>query len=80
MSISVNPSYLQCPRVGHGVCLEQTEGQCRDQHHCGDEACPLEQELGKNQFRRALGMLSASIGQGWADGRDRSPSAEPMAP
>jgi hypothetical protein len=67
MSISVNPSYCYCDKAKRSVSLEQTEGECRERHGCsGDDPCPLEGELGQNRFRRALEMLAANIGQGWA--------------
>ena len=63
VSIAMNPSYAHCSRQARTVSLEQTEGQCRDQHNCSDEACPLEKEFGQNRFGHALSMLAASIGQ-----------------
>lgn len=70
MSISINPAYMQCPRIGRGVSLEQTEGQCRERHNCSDDECPLAEELGQNRFNRALGVLATNIGQGWAIKKD----------
>lgn len=66
MSISINPAYAHCSTKDSFVSLEQTEGQCRDRHQCSDDACPLEKELGQNRFARALNMLAANIGQGFA--------------
>jgi hypothetical protein len=63
MSISINPAHAYCERQDRYVSLEQTEGQCRDRHNCSDAACPLEKELGKKQFSRALNMLASSFGQ-----------------
>ncbi len=63
MSIAMNSSYAHCSRQARSVSLEQTEGQCRDQHNCSDEACPLEREFGQNRFGHALSLLAASIGQ-----------------
>lgn len=63
MSISINPAYAYCKNQDWYVSLEQTEGECRDRHNCGDAACPLEAELGKKQFSRALNMLASSFGQ-----------------
>jgi hypothetical protein len=63
MSISINPAHAYCERQDCYVSLEQTEGQCRERHGCSDAACPLEKEMGKQQFSRALNLLAASFGQ-----------------
>jgi len=52
-----------CPTKSRPVSVDQTEGQCRDQHRCGDEACPLEKEFGRPRFSRAIEMMAAGIGQ-----------------
>ena len=58
-----NSSHAFCETHQCNVSTDQTEGQCRDAHRCGDEACPLEKELGRPRFARALEMLAAGIGQ-----------------
>ena len=67
MSISVNPSYCHCATRGIAVSLEQTEGQCRERHNCGDDPCPLEQEFGQDRYNRALNLLVPNLRSGWAD-------------
>ena len=57
MSIPVNPGYHYCEKAKRNVSLEQTEGQCRERHNCGDGPCPLESELGQGRFSRALAFL-----------------------
>ena len=57
MSIPINPGYQYCKNAKRNVSLEQTEGQCRERHNCGDGPCPLEFELGQSQFSRALVFL-----------------------
>ncbi|MCB1378455.1 MAG: hypothetical protein KDK89_08845 [Alphaproteobacteria bacterium] len=64
MSYSSNPAYSLCPSKGKLVSIDQTEGQCRDSHNCGDGACPLEGDFGKDRFHNALAALSAGIGLG----------------
>jgi hypothetical protein len=71
MSISVNPAYRCCEKAKRYVSLEQTEGECRERHNCAEDACPLENEFGQNNFRRALEVLSTNIGMGWASAKDR---------
>ena len=63
MKTSPDGSHAHCATHNSWVSLNQTEGQCRDGHNCTDEACPLEKELGRPRFGRALDMMAASIGQ-----------------
>lgn len=63
MKTSPQGSHAHCPTHNCWVPLNQTEGQCRDDHHCTDEVCPLEKELGRPRFGRALEMMASSIGQ-----------------
>ena len=44
------PSSEYCPLEATTVCLEQTEGQCRDAHGCERQECPL-----SAQFRGRAG-------------------------
>ena len=57
MNIPVNPGYHYCEKAKRNVSLEQTEGQCRERHNCGDGPCPLESELGQSRFSRVLAFL-----------------------
>lgn len=66
MSISVNPVGAYCKKQNCYVSLEQTEGHCRDNHQCADDACPLEAEFGHNRFSRAINSLAQDIGHGFA--------------
>lgn len=59
-------THAHCPTKDRFVSLEQTEGQCRDRNQCSDDACPLEKEFGQQRFSRALSMLAAGIGEGFA--------------
>jgi hypothetical protein len=40
-----NQTYSFCPTAECAVSTCQTEGQCRDQHHCGPGPCPLAGEF-----------------------------------
>ena len=66
MSISVNPSYCRCSRHNINVSLEQTEGQCREEHNCDDGACPLEGQFGQDNYARALRFLMPSLTTEWS--------------
>ena len=46
-----------------GVDEGRVEGECRDEHMCGDEACPLESALGQARPGSALDLMAASIVQ-----------------
>ena len=61
MSISINPGYHYCEKARRNVSLEQTEGQCREHHNCGDGPCPLESELGQNRFSRAVVFMMPGL-------------------
>ena len=63
MKTSPDGTHAHCATHDCYVSLKQTEGRCRDDHHCGDEVCPLEKELGRPRFRRALDMMAAGITQ-----------------
>jgi len=58
--------YRYCPHVKNGVSVDQTEGRCRDEHNCGDGACPLESEFAQPKFSKTLGLLAGQIGSVWA--------------
>ncbi|MFN4141516.1 hypothetical protein [Aestuariivirga sp.] len=62
MNLSPDKSHAYCTRQSCYVRLDQTEGQCRDDHNCSDAACPLEKEFGRPRFGRALEMMAAGIG------------------
>jgi hypothetical protein len=61
MSIPINPGYQFCKNAKRNVSLEQTEGQCRERHNCGDGPCPLESELGQSRFSKALAFLMPAL-------------------
>jgi hypothetical protein len=65
VSISVNPSYCRCSRHNINVSLEQTEGECRETHDCGDGDCPLEGQFGQNNYTRALRFLMPTLASEW---------------
>ena len=58
MGIPVNPGYHYCAKAERNVSLEQTEGQCRERHNCGDGVCPLEAELTPARFPNAFALLT----------------------
>ena len=64
MSLFAKPESAHCPKEGRSVTLNQTEGQCRDTHRCGDDPCPLECKFDQDRFAATLDMLAASLGQG----------------
>ena len=66
MGISINPGYRYCEIAKRNILLEQTEGQCRERHNCGDNPCPLESELGQDRFSRALAFLIPNLRDGGA--------------
>jgi len=59
--------YSYCKTAGCQVSLEQTEGQCRDEHHCGDEKCPLEGKFHGRTFAHALNLLAPGIRLAWEE-------------
>lgn len=63
MSLSASNTHAFCARQDRHVSLDQTEGECREQHRCSDEACPLESKFGADRFARSLELMAASIGQ-----------------
>ena len=63
MKLSPDASHAFCETHSCHDSLDQTEGQCRDQHNCDDGACPLEKQFGRPRFGAALEMMAASIGQ-----------------
>lgn len=58
--------YQYCPNLKSGVSVDQTEGRCRDEHNCGDAACPLESEFVRPKFARSLRLLAGQICSPWA--------------
>ena len=54
MKHSPDGTHAHCATHNCYVSLNQTEGHCRDDHHCNDDVCPLEKELGRPRFGRAL--------------------------
>lgn len=63
MKTSPDGTHAHCTTHDCYVSLKQTEGRCRDGHRCGDEVCPLEKELGRPRFGRALDLMAAGITQ-----------------
>ena len=63
MTFPPDRSHAYCTTHSCYVPLNQTEGQCREQHSCSDDACPLEKELGHSRFANAIEQMAASIGQ-----------------
>ena len=61
MSFFTEKTHAFCPTHSVQVNLDQTEGQCREAHNCSDAACPLEKELGRPRFAKALDLMAASI-------------------
>jgi len=61
MSIPINPGYHYCKNAKRNVSLEQTEGQCRERHNCGDGPCPLESKFEQSHFSRALAFLMPAL-------------------
>lgn len=61
MSIPVNTSYCRCTRHNINVSLEQTEGECREEHNCDDGDCPLQDRFGQNNYAWALRFLMPNL-------------------
>jgi hypothetical protein len=61
MSIPINPGYHYCKNIKKNVSLEQTEGQCRERHNCGDGPCPLEFEFKQSHFLRLFAYGSIGL-------------------
>ena len=61
MSIPINPGYQYCKNAKRNVSLEQTEGQCRERHNCGDGACPLEPEFKQSHFSRIFALMMPGL-------------------
>jgi hypothetical protein len=63
MKTTPDGTHAHCATHNCYVPLNQTEGHCRDQHSCNDDVCPLEKELGRPRFGRALDTMAAGLGQ-----------------
>lgn len=63
MKFSPDGTHAHCATHNCYVSMNQTEGQCRDQHHCDDESCPLAKEFGRPRFGRALDLMASGITQ-----------------
>jgi hypothetical protein len=61
MSIPINPGYHYCKNAKRNVSLEQTEGQCRERHNCGDGPCPLESEFKQSHFSRIFALMMPGL-------------------
>lgn len=61
MSIPINPGYKYCNNAKRNVSLEQTEGQCRERHNCGEGPCPLVSDLGQGRFSKTLAFLMPGL-------------------
>ncbi len=64
MSKSDGARYRFCEKLGRAVLIEQTEGQCRDQHNCGDFTCPLETSFSQDSIDRSLSLLAPALLEG----------------
>lgn len=61
--------YRMCKAVGRTVCVRQTEGQCRGEHGCTQDDCPLSQEFSDAPVEAGSPEFSSRIGLGWLAGR-----------
>ncbi len=61
MKMSPDKTHAYCETHACYVALNQTEGQCRDEHNCNDDVCPLEKQLGRPRFGQALDMMAKGM-------------------
>jgi hypothetical protein len=61
MSIPINPGYQNCKNAKRNVSLDQTEGQCRERHNCGDGPCPLASEFKQSHFLRIFALMMPGL-------------------
>lgn len=61
MKLSPDKSHAFCETHSCYVALNQTEGHCREEHNCSDAACPLEKQLGRPRFGRALESMAQGL-------------------
>jgi hypothetical protein len=52
--------FQYCDQVGMAVCIDGTEGQCRDRHQCSLYRCPLEGKFADDRPTVGLQGLVAS--------------------
>jgi hypothetical protein len=64
--MTMKSSYCNCSKINRAVCLEQTEGQCRDEHQCMDDAqCPLEKQFHPHNAHGLAEALNIAVGGTW---------------
>lgn len=60
-------TYCYCTQTKRSISLDQTEGQCRDEHGChGDQRCPLESQFNGGHRQNALEALVRALTPGAA--------------
>ncbi len=59
-----NHGYRYCLLAERDVSLQQTEGQCRGEHRCGDHACPLEARFIQARYPNAFALLTPFLSLG----------------
>lgn len=64
-----NTDYHDCPKVGHSVCVRQTELECRAQNDCANNRCPLRGEFMEAPAANVAPEFGARIGLSWLAGR-----------
>lgn len=47
MNTMWNPRYSYCIETDRNVCVERTEGECREANGCTQPNCPLSEEFGE---------------------------------
>ena len=61
MKLSPDKSHAYCETQSCYVALNQTEGHCREEHNCSEADCPLEKQLGRPRFGRALSEMAQGV-------------------
>jgi hypothetical protein len=61
MISNLDARFSRCDHIGAAVCIDQTEGQCRDLHHCSVELCPLQDKFANDR----LAMDVSAVVGGW---------------
>lgn len=69
MSRLFSGDYQNCPRVGHSVCVRQTELECRAPNDCASDRCPVQSEFTQAPSAAQTPEFGARIGLGWLAGR-----------
>ena len=65
MSDFFGGDYLMCKSVGRSVCVRQAEGQCRSEHGCTQEDCPLAHEFSDPPVEEVSPEFIPGTGPGW---------------